>query len=179
MTVTELFEKANLQAFGPVLWGTQVREPSAGVAGVYVVARVDDPNVDCKACDLPPLIDFTNNPYDNLRKPLPPNLRYDPEYERQRWLKSEPVVYIGRTCGTIQKRVGDFYRHECGNRSPHAGGQVVKLLRCPLWVYWSPATDPCCSEGAMICAFKKQVGKEPFANAECCRRRPTRIRRPN
>lgn len=46
---------------------------------------------------------------------------------------------------------------------------VVKLLQCRLWVYWSPASDPMASEEEMICAFKKQAGKEPFANKETSR----------
>jgi len=135
LTVAEIFRKANQPNFsprGPVQWGTQISE---SCAGVYVVARVGNATVGCKACALS-FIDFAN-PYDNLNNPLPP-LDLDLKYERKRWLENEPVVYIGQTTDrTIHKRVGQFYRHKCGNPSPHAGGRVVHLLRCDLWVDWS------------------------------------------
>ena len=122
LTVAEIFKNANLSPRGPVRWGTQVSESGAGI---YVVARVGDATVGCKACALP-FIDFAN-PYDNLKYPLSP-LDLDLEYERKRWLPNEPVLYIGKTDRPIHKRVGEFYRHKCGDTSPHAGGQVVKLF---------------------------------------------------
>lgn len=161
MIIAEIFAKAKQPNFSPrdpVQWGTQVSE---SCAGVYVVARVSDATVGCKACALP--FDFAN-PYDNLNIPLCP-LDLDLEYERKRWLESEPVVYIGQTTSrTIHNRIGQFYRHKCGNPSPHAGGQVVHLLRCDLWVYWSPADNPYATEQTMLCAFREQLGQEPFAN---------------
>jgi len=144
-----------------VPWGTDVQESNAGV---YVVARVGDPEVCCKACALP-FID-----------PLPPDIVLDLENERQRWLPNEPIVYIGKTDQPVHKRVGDFYRHKCGDKSPHAGGQVVKLLQCDLWVYWSPVANPYDTEQAMICAFRQEAGQIPFGNANG-KRKPKRIRR--
>jgi hypothetical protein len=87
-------------------------------------------------------------------------------------------VYVGKTDRPIRKRLGEFRRHQCGNKSPHAGGQVVKLLRCGLWVYWSTAPNPYDAEHTMICAFKEQTGQLPFAN-EYQGRRQRRIRRSN
>jgi hypothetical protein len=172
LTVAEIFTKANLSPRGPVPWGTQVAESSVGV---YVVARVGDPTVGCNVCALQ-FIDFAN-PFDNLNNPIPP-LDLDPEYERQRWLQNEPVVYIGQTTDqTIQERVRQFYRHKCGNPSPNAGGQVIHLLRCDMWVYWSPADNPYDTEQTMLCTFKEQVGQEPFANGWSGKRK--RIRRSN
>ena len=97
--------------------GAEVAESDAGV---YVIARVDDPQRSCQPC-IAPFID-----------PLPPNLVLDLEYEQRRWLPSEPVIYIGKTDRPIRKRLGEFRRHRCGDTSPHAGGQVVKLLQCDL-----------------------------------------------
>jgi hypothetical protein len=147
MTVTELFEAAKLSPRGPVRWGTQIAEPSAGV---YVVALVGEAKLGCQkgAKFLDPL-------------------------ERERWLPNEPVIYIGQTTTqTLVKRVGQFYLHKYGDKRPHYGGQAVKLLLHPpspwppyeLWVYWSPASDPRDSEQMLIDAFKEQVGKLPFAN---------------
>jgi hypothetical protein len=132
-----------------VPWGADVPEANAGV---YVVARVGDPEVGCKACALP-FID-----------PLPRNVVLDLDYERWRWLPSEPIVYIGKTHRAIGKRVREFYRHTCGDRNPHAGGQVVKLLQCDLWVYWSPVNSPYATERTLIRAFRQGAGQVPFAN---------------
>jgi hypothetical protein len=159
LTIAEVFRKVNLSPRGPVPWGKLISESSAGVAGVYVVARVRDPGVGCKACALP-FID-----------PLPAGLNLQLESEQRRWLPNEPVVYIGQTGRTIRERVGEFYRQKCGDKRPHAGGQVVGLLGCKLWVYWSPAIHPRDSERTMICAFKEQTGQEPFANSNRRRRR--------
>jgi len=113
LTIFEVFRSANLSPTGPVPWGTDVPESSAGV---YVVSRADDPKVDCRACALP-FID-----------PFPSDIDLDLEYERRRWLPNEPIVYIGKTDRTIHERLGEFGRHKCGDTGPHAGGQVVK--RC-------------------------------------------------
>lgn len=123
MTVAEIFQKANLSPSRTVPWGADVPETSAGV---YVIARVDDPEVGCNPCGLP------------FIAPLPPNLVLDLEYEQQRWLPNEPILYV-KTDRPLRKRVREFHRHKCGDTSPHAGGQVLKLLECDLWVYWAPA----------------------------------------
>jgi hypothetical protein len=153
MTVAEIFRKARLSPCGPVRWMTQQVPESS--AGVYVVARVPCLTVNCRGCTLP-FID-----------PLPSELQLDLEFERQQWLRlqHEPAVYIGQTTRqTIRKRVEQFYQHKCGRKGPHAGGQIVKLLKCDMYVYWSPASNPKASEQMMICAFKEQVGQLPFAN---------------
>jgi hypothetical protein len=151
MTVAEVFRTAKLSPLGPVPWGTQVPERTPGV---YVIARVRDPEAGCIPRPLP------------FMEPLPSNLVLDMEYERKRWLPHEPIIYIGRTTRTIRERLGRFYRHKCRKPAPHAGGQVIKLLHCDLWVYRSPAPDPMKSERDMIRAFIKQVGQEPFANGD-------------
>ena len=117
-----------------------------------MVARVGDAAVGCHPSGLP-RIDH-----------LPTDFILDLEYERKRWLPDEPIIYIGASTRSIHKRVREFYRHKCGNSAPHAGGQVIKLLHCDLWVYWSPASDPVQSEDDMICTFAKRVGQQPFAN---------------
>ena len=164
LTVTEVFKAANLSPRGPVLWGTRISDlPTC--KGVYVVARIADPNCGCEACALP------------FEVPLRPNLILDLEYERQRWLPNEPVLYIGQTTQSLRNRIAAFYRHEVGSNRPHAGGQVVKLLECARWVYWSPAGDPEDSELLMICAFRKGLGQLPFANK--VQVKPKRIRLSN
>jgi hypothetical protein len=143
-----------------VPWGADVPETSAGV---YVIARVGDPEVGCDPCGLP-FID-----------PLPPNLVLDLEYEQQRWLPNEPILYIGKTDRPLRERVGEFRRHKCGATSPHAGGQVVKLLQGDLWVYCAPADNPYDTEQKMISAFRQESGQVPFANDDGKRSKKARI----
>ena len=161
MTVSEIFETADLSLCGPVQWMTAIREPSKGV---YVVARTSDPYAGCISCPLP------------LRDPIPAGLTIEPTYEVDRWLRQEPIVYIGKSDQPLSRRVCQFYQHQCGNPSPHAGGQVVLLLSCELWLYWSPSPHPGNSERTMLSAFESVVGKLPFANFDR-KRRPRRIKR--
>jgi hypothetical protein len=81
-----------------------------------------------------------------------------------RWISSQPVIYIGRTRRPLSRRINEFYRHIHGNRSPHRGGQDVKLLECPRWVYWSPVDAADIAEHKMIETFIEKVGSFPFAN---------------
>jgi hypothetical protein len=156
MTVTEVFAERKLVPCNPAPWMTRVPELKAGV---YVVARVNDPNIGCQGA-----LSFVD--------PLPTNIRIDFEYENQRWLSNEPVVYIGKTDQPLSSRIAQFYRQICGASGPHAGGQIVKLLRSALWVYWSSAEKPYETEQAMLSAFKMQAGQVPFANWDQAPRPP-------
>jgi hypothetical protein len=160
MTVFEIFNAAQLSHQGPVRWTELISQPGPGV---YVVARISDPHQACEHCELP-LID-----------PIPDAISLDLDFENARWLPTEPILYIGQTRQAIDKRVRDFYRHKCVNPSPHAGGQIVHLLACALWVFWAPSTDPYKTEQAMLRAFEERVGHRPFANFDG-RRSPRRIR---
>jgi hypothetical protein len=140
MTITEVFSLANLSPYGPVPWGTKISEARPGI---YIVALAKDAN----AC---------------LSKPMPAD--YLDADEHIRWLANEPVVYIGRTEGKLKDRLSQFYRHKYGKSSPHRGGQAIKLLKCDLWVFWSPTVDPVRAEQAMIAGFEGQFGHFPFAN---------------
>ena len=154
LTVFALFQEVKLPLHGPVPWKTPIPKADAGdKAGIYVVARVGQPTMNCEAAPLP-LVD-----------PTPANLVIDLDYERRRWLPNESVVYIGKTDRTIAARVGEFYNHTVGNASKHAGGQMIKLLQCDLWVYWSRANAPINTENEMLAVFRRHVnGKNPYGN---------------
>jgi hypothetical protein len=62
--------------------------------------------------------------------------------------------------------VKQFYNHRCGVRGPHAGGQIILLLSCEKWVYWSPCNEPREVELKMLEAFKARVGNYPFGNSD-------------
>jgi len=140
LTVMEVFNEATLAPKGPVQWGTAIPDKKPGV---YVVALTEDANA--STCEI--------------------DADYLEASEQQRWIANQPIVYIGQTTGqTLVKRVAQFYRHKHGAKSPHRGGQAVKLLRCDLWVYWSPCANPRGCERIMLDAFIKRTGKLPFAN---------------
>lgn len=141
LSVAELFQQAGLVPCGPVRWGTPL--PESG-AGVYVVALVPDASA-------------------QLERPV--YAEYLDERVRRRWLSEQPIIYVGQTTNqTLVMRVNQFYRHRYGQRAPHRGGEVVTLVQCDRWVYWSRAAHPRDSERIMISAFKRLAGQTPFAN---------------
>jgi hypothetical protein len=139
ITVHEVFRAAGLKASGPVRWGEIVPEKQAGV---YIVAAVEDPDEGCGAIDV----------------------SYLKDQIAERWIPSEPVIYIGRSRRPLSLRIREFNKHIHGAKSPHQGGQDAKLLRCPLWVFWSPTQHAAIAEDKMIERFKSEVGRLPFAN---------------
>jgi hypothetical protein len=139
ITVAELFKAAKLRVCGPVRWGAKVPETKPGV---YVIAIVSRPKSHCGS-----------------RK-----VSYLPAPIALRWIPRQPVIYIGRTRRSLSRRVHQFYRQEYGDKSPHRGGQAVRLLKCGLWVYWSPTDNPFAAEDKMIERFREKVGRLPFGN---------------
>jgi hypothetical protein len=140
LTVAELFRKANLALHGPVRWNTPIPDKHPGV---YVIGLSADANASSSEIDA----EYLGVP------------------ERLRWIANQPIVYIGQaTRQTLATRLGQFYRHKYGAKSPHRGGQALKLLTCDLWVYWSPCDNPRGCESLMLDAFQKQSGQLPFAN---------------
>jgi hypothetical protein len=77
----------------------------------------------------------------------------------------QAIVYIGCTTREISTRIAEFRRHVVGERAPHAGGQIIKLLKDRLWIYWAKSDEPKRSEIDLLCAFRQRTGKLPFGNA--------------
>jgi hypothetical protein len=142
LTVSTLFKRIALSPLGPVRWGKPIPDESPGV---YVIAL----SADAKAstCDI--------------------DADYLETSERFRWIPNQPIIYIGQaTRQTLATRLRQFYRHKYGAKSPHRGGQALKLLKCDLWVYWSPCENPLGCESLMLELFKKHTGQLPFANRQ-------------
>ncbi len=92
-------------------------------------------------CDLPGVYVVAINSDPEWQSGLPVPEELPPKF-RGRWLADQPILYIGKAGGpgfksVLGKRLGQFYRHCHGRRSPHSGGQYVKLLTLPLWVFWA------------------------------------------
>ncbi|HMN87639.1 MAG TPA: hypothetical protein PKA74_16875 [Bauldia sp.] len=137
-TVREVFGRAGLAPSGPVRWGEPVTETAPGV---YVVSIVADP--DTRA--VPGRISI-------------PNALLD------KWLWGQPVIYVGRTTRALGDRIGQFYRHRHGDKTPHRSGQDIVLLSCERFVFWAAAPDPAAAERFMLDAFATRAGELPFAN---------------
>ncbi len=153
MEVTELFTEVGLSICGTMRWGCPVVESRSGI---YVIAQ-------------------TNQPSQSLCfKVIPSGIQIDKAYEEARWLPSERIVYIGKADQPISRRISQFYKHQCGDRTPHAGGQILLLLDCDLSVYWAPSPTPRKTEKDMLRLFKSRTGKLPFANHDG-QRRPKRV----
>ena len=147
MTVAELFSEAELSPTGPLSWGTVVDERGCGI---YVIASVSDAN--------------SNHPT---------TFHFTEKEEQDRWLSDESILYVGQTTKqSLKKRINQFYQHKYGARSPHRGGQAIKLVLANersnsplrLWVYWAPTNSPVESERKMLLAFRQHVGNWPYAN---------------
>lgn len=139
VTVAEIFKAADLDPCGPVSWNTRLPETQPGV---YVLSLLVDPHAE-----------FSDSPAPKLPKEL-----------SIKWLDRQPVVYIGRTRRSLQYRIGQFYRHKYGNKSPHRGGQSILLLDPKPWVFWARADDPTVAERKMIEAFREKTNALPFGN---------------
>src|SRR5690242_6039397 len=103
MTVSELFQAAGVPLSGPARWRhlDEVIEDLEQIPekpGIYVVARVREPNEGCAACDLP----FGS---------IPSYLGLDHQYEFSRWLVNEPILYVGKTEEDLRERINAFRRH--------------------------------------------------------------------
>lgn len=138
MRVAELFQIANVEKTGSVPWLTRpFPDTCTGVSGVYIIARAGTEPVSTAGWE------------DALR---------------HRWIENAEIIYIGRATN-LRRRIGQFYRHKLGAKSPHKGGEDLLRLTCPLRVYWGVTTEFKAVEHKMIEAFKARAGgKMPFAN---------------
>jgi hypothetical protein len=98
-----------------------------------------------------------------LLDPLTTLVDHLPDSERVRWNVGQEIIYIGKA-KRIRRRIREFYRHQYGAKSPHRGGQAIKLLNCPMMVYWSLVADYAEAEHRLIKSFQDSIGSLPFAN---------------
>jgi len=79
--------------------------------------------------------------------------------------ESGEVIYVGRARRSLRRRLGQFYRHKHGAKSPHRGGQdVLLLLPAPLTVYWAATDQATACERQLLNFFRERTGALPWAN---------------
>lgn len=182
ISVSELFESADLSFFGPVSWGHRIKDDRPGV---YVVSLSSSPNIKG-------YIGYEVAPIDLDRVQRwilkVPELKLDgssptTEALKERlskfWFPDEVILYIGRAT-SIKSRVRSFYRTELGMCRPHSGGHWIKTLFIldELSLFWGWADDPKSMESKLLEIFVNQVSERtrlalqdpdnpfPFANLE-------------
>lgn len=185
ITVNDLLVKNNLELSGTVQWGQRF---SAKYRGIYIVSLFEDPGM------LPPDKTkpiFNQSAIDDWFK-IAINLTIDdesPTYENvtnriaQFWFPDESILYIGKAeKQNIEDRVGQYFRHKPGKKSPHKGGFWVKLLRNvnSFYIHYAKVmhSQVDCSEKLLLESFDNQVSQKsrrslydselviPFANLE-------------
>jgi transcription elongation factor GreA len=159
-SAADLLRTVGLEVDGPARWGTR---PSSRAPGIFLV---ETPNpADSASLDI-----------DEIRRWLDrvPGLRLDGERptqttlaERMRrfWLPGQSLLYIGRSAGSLNGRVGSLYATELGHARPHPGGHWLKTLRerDKLRVWWSETDAPEEYEDEVIAAFAATVSAEDRA----------------
>jgi hypothetical protein len=182
-SVTDVFAAADLVPTGVAGWG---QAPATTSAGVYVVAltdRTDAVRGTVRECPLS--VGSLRQLLDVRRE-----LRIDSDHRPTAaelgtrlagfWLPDETVLYVGLSTRPLSERLGEFYGHRLGAKSPHKGGWPLKTLRVldKLWVHWAPTSKDECAdaENEMLRAFAAAVSPEskdglyapepvmPFAN---------------
>lgn len=95
------------------------------------------------------------------------------------WLIDEPIIYIGKA-SSLRQRLGQYFRHELGDRRPHAGGHWIKTLEClqSTFIHYAETateSDARKKEDDALTIFKAGVSSQhrsritnpiPFANRE-------------
>jgi len=183
-SVNTLLSAAGLAPEGVVHWGEIVRSQGRGV---YVVALAEDPHSLEGALTECPIAPERIAELHSVRPELTlDERRPSPEELAARiasfWLPDEVVLYIGKTDGALQNRVGQYYRTPLGARRPHSGGWFLKTLGNldDLWVHYATTEEPVAAESSMLAQFMSEVSAQalrghpdpelpiPFANLEVC-----------
>jgi len=181
-SVNTLLSAAGLAPEGVVHWGEIVRSQGRGI---YVVALAEDPRSlegALPECPIAPeriaeLLSVRPELTLDGRRPSPEELA---ARIASFWLPDEVVLYIGKTDGALQNRVGQYYRTPLGARRPHSGGWFLKTLGNlnDLWVHYATTEEPVTAESSMLAHFMSGVSAQarkghpdpalptPFANLE-------------
>lgn len=169
---------------GTVPWLGVVTDSVGGdKTGLYVVSLAKNPDSREGAMrECPIHLDRTQNWLDarpelTLRGQRPTAAELA-DYVASWWIPDEHVLYIGRTTDSLRKRVHAYYRTLLGAKGPHAGGSLLKTLRCldGLYVHLYVGADDHAAEHMALLNFHRGLSEEartripepsrqlPFAN---------------
>lgn len=165
-TVKELLKAFNIPIIFKVKWGEHFFEVRQGI---YVVSLSDEPS---KHKGIKDKIAFDDTQINNWIKKLP-NFLIDGQPATAHslkarlsefWLADESILYIGkapkRSNGKgLSNRVQEYYKTIIGSRSPHSGGQWIKVLKDlnEVFVYCGLCDDPSYTEERMLKHFMDNV----------------------
>ena len=162
ISIGEIFSILDLEPIGPFKWGLFDSVPNS--SGVYVVtiARTYPEAL----LDKNMIKEWIENyPEINVDKQV---AKIDMLAKRisSYWLPQETIVYMGMTTRSLRKRLRQFYRHQLGNRSPHSGGQWLKILspKTDLSVFVAESRQPQNDEDSFLRYFHEHCNQYPFAN---------------
>jgi hypothetical protein len=157
-TVNDLIAAAGLHHSGSVRWRSTV--PCDG-SGIYLISLTEDPDSTAAAVPSAPIsivaVQQLLGRVDRLtvdHRPQPDATVVADRLGRL-WLPDEVVVYIGKASRSVRQRVAQYYSTPLGNRTPHAGGWVLKTLSIltSLWVHWAESPRPELAEQQALAAF--------------------------
>ena len=181
-TVIDLFNAVDLVLRGTVKWGTR---PTSDTLGVYVVTMDSLPDACNKVLNNAPIdekiLDFWINrvPGMSLDEDRPTIKDLEARLNSF-WYPDETILYIGKAGTSLKERVGQFYSHNLGNRSPHRGGHWLKTLSnlSRLYVHYAETDSPARKEEMLFPEFINNISEMskreapdkdhliPFANLE-------------
>lgn len=183
ITVNELVKEAGLdpKSLKKVKWGTPV---STQKEGVYIVSLSETPDANNSLAEIPISRNILKEWIDKVDGfKLGGKLTHDIKTIKHElskfWLFDENILYIGKA-SNLHERIGAFYRHKTGKKSPHSGGHWIKILKNvnELYVYYIECDNCEYYEAKTLCIFFEQVSQKikeqlkgtgiilPFANIE-------------
>ena len=183
ITIQKLTEKFNLIINGKVLWNNKI--PETGL-GIYIISTSNDMNQNLGTTEVPAFDSMLVESWTRISKDLKLNSSDRPSVSEilneleKRWHPNENILYIGKGTGNkgLDGRIKQFYDHQVGYSSPHAGGSWIKLLKNhpKLYIYYSKCPNPENVEFQLLLHFAEllsgksyyelnNIGKYlPFAN---------------
>ena len=199
-TVSELFHHIDIYNFKKVKWGTKFNEKGQGV---YVISTSNNPEEQLGLTKTPIFddsqIDFW---IDRLPAFTIDNIPVSANTLRNRltdfWFANQNILYIGKAPNRSHKiktgistRLDEYFKTTIGNKSPHRGGQWLKVLKNidSLTVYYGLCESPGKVEENMLEFFMKNVSAEgsskfydktlpiPFANIKFKRDKKHNLKR--
>ena len=183
ITIQKLTEKFNLSMHGKVLWNNRIPETGPGI---YIISTSNDLNQNFGAIQIPAFDSMFIESWARTSTDLKLNVSDRPSVSEiineleKRWHPNENILYIGKATGKkgLDSRIKQFYDHQVGYSSPHAGGSWIKLLKNhpKLYIHYSKCPNPENVEFQLLLYFAEilsgksylemnNIGKYlPFAN---------------